>query len=200
MQEIELLKHIFEKFPGVGPKQAERFVYFLLHSGDNFRQELSKVINTLNNNLQKCELCASHFTHNGDVKFCRICSDPKRDSSKLLIVEKETDINKIEKSGAYNGLYFSTNMLISPLKDSKSHARFLNLIKNKIKKQNGIQELIVAFSATFDGDYSAKYIKENLNMENIKISFLARGISTGTEIEYADPETLAQAISNRKNA
>ncbi len=203
MDAIENLKELFRKLPGIGPKQAERFVYFILHSSPDFKNSLVKAITELESKTYKCENCNRFFIrqNSNENKLCKICSDQSRDKNKLIIVEKETDIDKIESSGAsYDGLYLISYGTVSPLQDSKKHALFIDRIKDKIKKQ-GVKELILAFSTTFEGEYSANYIKdslkEDLDFADLKISILGRGLSSGAEIEYADPETIRYALKNR---
>ena len=178
-------------------------MYFILHSSPDFKNSLVKAITELESRTYKCENCNRFFIkqNSNENTLCKICSDQSRDKNKLIIVEKETDIDKIEASGAsYNGLYLISYGTVSPLQDSKKHALFIDRIKDKIKKQ-GAKELILAFSTTFEGEYSANYIKdslkEDLDFADLKISILGRGLSSGAEIEYADPETIRYALKNR---
>ncbi len=203
MDAIEKLKELFKRFPGIGPRQAERFVYFLLYSGKSFKKELAQAILDLEHASKKCSSCARYFIHKNGESVCKICRDPSRDKSTLLIVEKETDIDKIEKSGAnYNGLYFVMQGTVSPLQDSSKHQNYISKLKNKLRK-NPVHELIIAFSATFEAEYSAKFIEEELKkgpeFDSLNLSILGRGLSSGSEIEYADPETIKFALNNRLN-
>ncbi len=201
MNNIDRLQELFKRFPGIGPKQAERFVYFLLRSGSVYKQDLAKTILSINNEVKLCESCGRFFLPSGESNYCKICADPTRDLDKLLIVEKEKDIDKIEASGAYSGMYYVAKGSISPLHDAKKHKQYLHTIKEKARKQDGLSELILAFSATFEGEYSARFIKEEFEkdeeLKTIKVSLLGRGLSTGLEIEYSDPETLKYALKNR---
>ena len=205
MDAIENLKELFRKFPGIGPKQAERFVYFLLHSSPTFKKTLSEAIAELETHTKRCESCNRFFLKNSGERdaLCKICSDKSRNLERLMVLEKETDIDKIENSGAsYDGLYFVSFGTLSPLQDAKRHKTFIKHIKDKIKRQSA-QELILAFSTTFEGEYTANYIKDSLkddmDFNKLKISILGRGLSSGSEIEYADPETLRYALKNRLN-
>ncbi len=198
MDPIEKLSILFEKFPGIGPKQAKRFVYFLLHSSDSYKKDLVQAIENLQNNTAKCAFCGAYFIKKDlNKNLCKICSDPGRDKTTIMLVEKETDISTIEQSGIFSGLYLVSLGTISPLDDSKKHQKFLEHIEKKLLSLKNAKELILAFSATFEGEYSAKYIKENLKIENLKVSMLGRGLSSGVEIEYADPDTLRYALKNR---
>jgi len=200
MNAIDKLQELFKRFPGIGPRQAERFVYFLLHSNRAFKQEIARAILELEQETTKCTLCERFFLSNSGDDKCKICADSSREMDKLLIVEKETDIDKIERSEAYKGLYFISKGALSPLSDSSKHNSFISRIKSRINSGN-FQEIILAFSATFDGEYTGKFIKEEIKSDasfaGIKVSFLGRGLSSGSEIEYADPETLRYALKNR---
>ncbi len=203
MDTIERLKNLFKKFPGIGPRQAERFVYFLLYSNKAFKEELARAILNLEKGSKKCPSCQRFFVSNSDEILCKVCADPKRDKKQLMLVEKETDVDKIENSGAgYTGLYFVLQGTVSPLQDSAKHEKYIRKIKEKIKA-NDSQELILALSTTFEGEYSAKFIKEELTLdadfENLKITILGRGLSSGSELEYVDPETIKYALKNRLN-
>ncbi len=201
MDPISHLKDLFLKFPGIGPRQAERFVYYLLHTNHSYKNELAKAIAELKNNTKKCTNCERFFVSSNSTNLCNICKDISRDKQFLLIVEKETDIDKIESGNIYTGLYFISMGTISPLNDSDRHHRFLQRIKEKIDLSDELKEIILAFSATFDGEYTANFLKEELkelcDKRDIKISMLGRGLSTGSEIEYADPDTLRYALKNR---
>jgi len=201
MDAIEKLKELFKKFPGIGPKQAERFVFFLLHSNKQLRQDIANAIIQLDKSVTSCESCERFFVDENDKKLCAICANTNRNSRQLIIVEKESDIDKIENANTgYNGKYFISKGTVSPLKDSLSHKRYIDRIKRKLQNDN-VDELILAFSTTFEGEYSAKFVKEELLLdecfEKIKITTLGRGLSSGAEIEYADPETLKYALKNR---
>ncbi len=201
MDAIEKLKELFKRFPGIGPRQAERFVYFLLYSGVNFKKELAQAIVDLEQASKKCNLCSRYFIHKNSEQLCKICSDKTRDESLLMLVEKETDIDKIEKSGAnYRGLYFVMQGTVSPLQDSSKHENYIKKLKKRLENDQ-TKELIIAFSTTFEAEYSAKFIEEELKKDNrftdLRLSILGRGLSSGSEIEYADPETIKFALKNR---
>jgi len=202
MNAIDKLQELFKRFPGIGPRQSERFVYFLLHSNNVFKKEIAQAILELEKETAQCESCNRFFLSDSGEKLCKVCSDKTREMDKLLVIEKETDIDKVEMADIYKGLYFISKGTLSPLSDSAKHNSFIIRIKNRILKSN-FKEIILAFSATFDGEYTSKFIQEELkkdnSFKNLKISFLGRGLSSGSEIEYADPETLRYALKNRFN-
>ena len=107
MSTVETLAEHFRKFPGIGPRQAKRFVYFLLTRDVRFRGELASLIKELSDDVITCELCHRFFvTRGGSALRCTVCNDHNRDAEKLMIVEKDVDLDNIERSGAYNGRYF----------------------------------------------------------------------------------------------
>ncbi len=202
MNEMDKLKELFKRFPGIGPKQAERFVYFLLHNSKQYRNELANTINVLDKHSKKCSSCERYFVVDSpDETVCKICGDDSRTKDKLLIIEKETDIDKIESSNVYDGMYFVSMGTLSPLGESKKHEFFLDRILNKIKQMENLKEVILVFSTTFEGEYTAKFVKEELQdyleSNNIKLSLPARGLASGFEIEYTDVQTLRYALKNR---
>ncbi len=199
MDNIDLLKKLFEKFPGVGPRQAERFTYFVLRSSNQYKKELSSAILNISKNTAKCVKCHRYFLKKSDNdNYCKICADKSRDTKLLMLLEKESDIDKMEKISEYKGNYFVTGGNVSPLNDSDKHKKYLKNIKGAINNSE-LKEIILAFSTTFDGEYTARFLKEELSKSypEIKISMLAKGMSSGSEIEYADSETIREALKNR---
>lgn len=200
MNDIEKLTEYFREFPGIGPRQAKRFVYFLLRKNEQYVRELSALIPQVRKNVSICENCFKYFTKNINTSKCEICNQ-NRDHSQILVVARDTDLESIEKSGAYNGYYFVLGGLLPILEDDvQKFIRFkelLNLIDKKIV--NGLEEIILAMNANPDGDNTAYFLKKNLSDKNIKITILGRGLSTGSELEYADSETIKNALINRKS-
>lgn len=202
MDPIEKLSEEFTKFPGIGPRQARRFAYYVLSQSKENHEALVQAMVTLRKDVAQCPSCFVYFTHrNGEVQ-CKECSDTRRNSKTLLVVEKDIDLQTIEKSRVYDGFYFVLGGVL-PLHEQVPSAkiRIQDLIR-RIKKlsESGLEEVVVALSATQEGDHTYKYLKTVLTqvVPTLTVSVLGRGLSTGTEIEYADPNTLSQAFSNRK--
>ncbi len=208
MDTSEQLTEIFKEFPGIGERQAKRFVYFLMSRNPNYAENLSQLILDLKKEVSQCKDCFKFFVLNPNKeKLCEICINPSTDASTLMIVEKDSDLESIKKSRTYHGKYFVLGGLVPIVeKTTKSRIRINELIE-KIKegakngKENNLQEIILAFSLSPQGDHTDFYIRQQLkditDSLNIKISSLGRGLSTGTELEYSDNETLKNALKNR---
>ena len=205
MDNIEKLTEIFKEFPGIGERQARRFVYFLMARNGAYSENLAKTILELKKEITKCNDCFRFFLKtdtNIKNNLCNICSNLNIDNTLLMIVEKDSDLESILKSRTYGGKYFVLGGLI-PIADTKT-LNFVRIkeLKEKIKKENNLKEIILAFSISPQGDHTDFYlrneIKEICENKNINISSLGRGLSTGTELEYSDNETLKNALKNRK--
>ena len=205
MDTIEKLTEIFKEFPGIGERQAKRFVYFLMSRNPSYAQNLSELVLELKKEISQCKECFRFFiTKDGKNKLCDICSDPNMDSSLLMVVEKDSDLESVKKSGVYHGKYFILGGLVPIVeKTTKSRVR-INELTEKIKREakNGLKEIILAFSLSPQGDHTDFYIRSQMkditDSLNIKISSLGRGLSTGTELEYSDNDTLKNALKNRQ--
>ncbi len=202
---IQNLIHQFTKLPSVGPRQAARFVFYLIKQPKSDLNNFARAVIEASKNLKQCSLCFRTIEVSDDKKnecICSICKNPKRDNSIICIAEKDTDIEAIEKTGRYNGLYHVLGE--SGLKEfSKPNIESLHLkdLIKRIKKSPEVEELVIATSATTEGDTLALYISQLLKKnlpEKIKITRLGRGLSTGSELEYMDEETLSQALLGRK--
>ncbi len=207
MNSIEKLKELFTQLPGIGPRQAGRFVHFLLMRGGTWRAELINTIKNLDTSVAQCDKCMRFFEEIKNVKSnsnCNICTDIKRDSSQLLLVVNDVDIKQIESGGEYKGKYFVLGSLLSLSNNRKSYLRLKGLIllvKQMMLDNNKLKEIIFALPATIDGEYTTDTLQKELKKitedKNISMTILGRGLSTGSEIEYADPETLNNALKNR---
>ncbi len=201
---INKLAEIFTRFPGVGPKQARRFVYFLLSQQQGSLNNLAQLVGELKKDIHQCEICTRFFILNrGRSALCEICSDTARDQSTVMIVEKDIDLNNIRKLGVYNGQYAVLGGLLPILeKNPSSRIRQEALIKNIEQKVKAgvLKEIIIAISVTREGDNTAEYLKQLLQPysdQGIKVTLLGRGLSSGTEIEYTDSDTIKNALINR---
>jgi recombination protein RecR len=200
---IEQLAALFREFPGIGERQARRFVYFLLNRDKPYLTSLTNAISELKNKSRQCSLCFRFYTDDGH-EFCDICGSSKRNKALLMVVEKDADITSVERSGAYKGLYFVFGGTVPIVeKDTERLVRIRELIARITQElKNGtLTEIILAFSLTASGDHTDVYVRKELYAltENTpaRISSLGRGLSTGTELEYSDSETLKNALQNR---
>ncbi len=196
MDSIERLTQLFEKFPGIGPRQARRFVQYLLSAQGGTRADLAELVRSLGAHTSQCKKCFRWFVKNTNkTGFCSICSDSHRDNSLLFIVEKDADIDNVERSG-FKGLYFVLGGTIPLATEEPSKYIRIKELQKRVA-ENNLTELILGLSATTEGDHTRGILAETLFSPGIKISSLGRGLSTGSELEYADPDTIAQALGNR---
>ena len=202
---IDQLIQSFMKFPGIGPRQARRFVYYLLRSNHSTVENLIHQIKELKRGINQCQACQRYFPANGaKLTECQICRDLSRDATELLIVEKEIDLENVERSDTYHGYYFVLGGLI-PILDKEPARRIrAQELETAIaaRAKQGLQEIILALSANPEGDYTAQFIKKLISpfaaAHNLKITTLGRGLSTGTELEYSDADTLKNALKHRE--
>lgn len=200
MDPIERLLSHFQRFPGIGPRQAQRFVQFLLRSSASTRRELADIIRDLGGAVHQCAECMRFFS--GKEKVCGICANKKRDSEYLAVVASDADLAAFEESGTYRGYYFVLGGLLSLASSKIVGLRMAELLKTvTTRTTQGLKEIIIAFPANPEGDATSERVREELKSIpdfSLKITTLGRGLSTGSELEYADPETLKEALANRK--
>ena len=204
MDTIAKLEEIFRHFPGIGPRQAKRFVYHLLTRSNNDVAELSKLVLELKQHIQVCQSCFRFFPLGNKVPqiLCSICSNENRDHQTLMIVSRDIDMEAVEKSRAYSGIYFILGGSVPILDDQPdTRIRQSELLK-RINELSNIKEIILATSVNPEGEHTAMYLSSLLKPLStslgFKISTLGRGLSTGTELEYSDSETLKSALENRR--
>lgn len=189
---IENAVNEFAKLPGVGRKTALRFVLHLLKQNDKDVANFSETFLKLKRELKYCKSC-----HNiSDSELCDICSSHKRDHSLVCVVEDIRDVMAIENTGQYNGVYHILGGIISPMDGIGPSDLNIESLVEKVK--NGeIKEVVMALSTTMEGDTTNFYIYKKLKEFNIMISTIARGVSIGDELEFADEVTLGRSIINR---
>ncbi len=203
MDIIDKLAEVFKEFPGIGERQARRFVYFLMSRSPAYSENLSSLVLDLKKEITQCRECFRFFiAKKGTEKLCEICGNVNTDPSTLMIVEKDSDFESIKKSGVYHGKYFILGGLVPVVeKTTKSRVRIEEL-KKKISSSDELKEVILAFSISPQGDHTDQYVREQIkeicDKQNIKISSLGKGLSTGTELEYSDNDTLKNALKNRQ--
>lgn len=199
---LQNLINSFSKLPTVGPKTASRFVLHLLHSSDEETKKLKEALKEFNKNIKLCSFCFNPFEKKGDL--CPICSNKSRENSKICVVEKETDLATLEATKKYKGLYFILGGAVSNLKEKKVEKLRINKLKKRIKKPSDylnrkikINEVILGLNPTTEGKATSRYLYKELNNLNIKITRLGRGLPIGGELEYADKETIEEALKGR---
>ena len=186
----------FSKLPGIGPRQAIRLAFYL---ADRKKEatELEVALAT----IQKLKTCPECFSiHDNGGELCKICGNPARNKSQIAIVEKETDLISIESTQKYNGVYLCIGDIKKTGKLSEDQKMKLDSLRSKdrLASPEKIREIIIAFSPTTAGDISAEIISEYIKGVAEKITRLGRGIPIGGEVEFADADTLSEALEGRK--
>ena len=202
MNQIDKLAEYFEKFPGVGPRQAKRFVYYLLAKGKNFSGDFARAITELHDHTYKCDECQIYFSSPQKQSKCVTCSDKNKDASRLIIVARDMDAQNILKTEEFDGLFFVLGGTL-PVLEEKNASRFIREAELKgvikAKTESGLKEVILALNANPEGENTSNYIEQILkeDFSDLTISHLGRGLSTGSEIEYADRDTIKSALESR---
>lgn len=189
---IANLIELFQDLPGVGPKTAERFVFSILKKDARWHHLFLKNFESLKKSVLFCENCFNV----SEKKLCAICADNSRDKSLMCVVERETDIDLIEKTKSYRGLYFVLGSLINPLKGSGLNSMRKEKLLERVKKED-LKEILLALDFTVPGQATALYLKELLSDYHKKITRLGQGLPTGADVGYADEETLRSALKGR---
>lgn len=205
MNPIDQLTEQFAKLPGIGARQARRIVYYLLRRGSGANRDLAESIKHLGDKIKTCRESYQLFYSDDPVQtLSPISRDATRDRTILMVVEKDTDIENLEKSGVYHGMYFVLGGLI-PVANTKyqNTVRIKELqerITTGIQKDN-LKEIIFGLSLNPESEHTRFTIEQEIKPiteeHAIVISRLGRGLSTGTELEYSDPDTLASALETR---
>jgi recombination protein RecR len=201
MNSLEKLSRLFADFPGIGPRQSKRFVYFLLTRDANYLSELISLVQNLKQDIAVCSSCFRYFPKNKSSSMtCPTCANIDRDNGKLLVVARDVDYENMEKTGVYDGLYFVLGNTIPILEKEPEKRVRLDGLKSRIEKSD-FKEIIIAVNANPEGENTEDVVREHIRdiaeKKSIKVTTLGRGLSTGVELEYSDSETLKNALTNR---
>lgn len=182
----------FHQLPGIGKKTALRLVLHLLRQDDEQVEAFCNAIAKLKKEVKYCQVC-----HNiSDTDICNICSNPQRDGQCICVVENIREVMAVEATQQFHGLYHVLGGLIAPMDGIGPNDLEINSLVERVA-QGDVKEVILALSATSEGDATSFYIYRKLSAFPVSISVLARGISVGDELEYADELTLGRSILNR---
>lgn len=187
----------FERLPGIGPKSAQRLVFYLLHNPEHELKDFADKLMALKKQTIMCSQCH----HVAEEDPCPICANANRDRKILCVVEQPLDLIAIERSGKYHGLYHVLHGVIAPLNNIGPDQLYL---KDILDRLNGVEELILATNPTMEGEATALYIAEmiaksnKIEQKNLYISRIGHGLPIGADIEYADGVTLARALEGRR--
>lgn len=200
---IEKLSEFFSRFPGIGSRQARRFVYFLLHLDDRSLNEFLDTIKMLRESVHQCGGCYRYFE--GNDTLCVFCDKENASGEILMVVEKDVDVEMIHKSGVYNGLYFVLGGLFPIIETKKTSFVRSKELESRVEHEastNNLREIIFALNANPEGDATVDRLLKNLDpvfkKYSLKITALGRGLSTGTELEYSDATTIKNALQSRR--
>jgi len=189
---IEEAVYAFSQLPSIGKKSALRLVLHMVNKEPEFTQEFAHALNNLRTNIKECSVC-----HNlSDEATCNICNDPHRKKDMLCVVESIRDVMAIEETGQFSGRYHVLGGVISPLEGVGVEQLNIDTLIQRVKEEK-TEEIIMAISPTIDGETTIYYITKKLEELPVKVSTLARGISFGGELEYADGLTLGRSIASR---
>jgi recombination protein RecR len=200
-------KHItqlFQKLPGIGPRHAARIVLALMSRPPADVTALGTAIIELNDRIRQCTECfnVAENLPEESVSICTICRDRNRQTKTIMVVEKVTDLESVERAGVWRGLYHVLGGALSPIDQlGPEHLRIRELAEraDRILQHVGSLELILATNATSSGEMTAMYIRDLFaGMPGVRITRLARGLATGTHLEYVDETTLKYALESRK--
>lgn len=183
---------VLSELPSIGKKSALRLVLHLLKDESDLAIRLADRVVNLKKKIKKCELCFNY----SDEKICQICSDASRNSSIICVVESIRDVMAIEDTSQFSGVYHVLGGIISPIEGIGPGELYIDELVTRVRK-NEPKELIMAVSPTIDGETTIFYISKKLKDLDVKITTIARGVSFGGELEYADELTLGRSIHTR---
>ncbi|MFH1545984.1 MAG: recombination mediator RecR [Patescibacteria group bacterium] len=193
---ITRLIDAFASLPGIGEKTATRLVFHLIRSPENSSKELGEAASNLKTDLKLCEKCKNITTSN----LCGICEDSTRDVSKICVMEEALDVLAFEKAGVWKGVYHVLHGVLNPLDGVGPESLTISNLLNRVEN-GGVEEIILAMNPSIEGEATAMYLTRQLKdiqPEGLKITRIARGLPTGSELSYADEITLAAALSGRR--
>ena len=190
---IDNLVQEFNKLPGIGPKSAQRIVYYLLRTGDEQSKLLAEAILSLKRKITLCSTCFNVT----ESDPCSLCRGDKRDRSQICIVEQPQDILALEHTGIYQGMYHVLHGAISPTEGIGTEDIRIRELMNRLK-DGSVKEVILATNPNLEGEQTAMYLSRLITPLGIRVTRLARGLPFGTELEYADDVTLTRAIEGRQ--
>lgn len=195
MSAIDQLAQEFARFPGIGPKTALRLVYHLLKRPREEAHGLARAIRDLADRIRPCTTCGNF----SEAEVCEVCSNPRRDSSVICVVEEAYQVGAIEGTGQYQGRYHVLGGHLSPLDGIGPDQLNLQGLLDRVKSAGGgVLEVIVATNASVEGEATAVFLEDLVRPLGPRVTRLARGIPVGSDLEYVDGTTIAEALSGRR--
>lgn len=187
------MKAEFEKLPGIGPRSAERLAFHILKSGKDEALALAAALRDVKEQVRHCRVCYNLT----EADPCEICADPRRDQAVVFVVEQPKDVMLLEATGLIHGVYHVLMGHIAPLDGIEPGDLTIDALLTRVKK-GGIAEIVIATNPTMEGEGTALHLKSVLSSYKLKVTQLARGLPTGSQLEYATPAVLRDAIEGRR--
>ena len=182
------------KLPGIGRKTAQRLTFHLLKEPKAVALRLAEAIRGVTDRVQACGSCGNL----SDTDPCAICADPRRDAALLCVVEEPGDLTAIERAGQFRGRYHVLGGRLSPLEGVGPESLQIDRLVARVSNGAGVREVIVATNPSMEGEVTATYLQQVLRGSGVKVTRIARGLAVGSELEYADGVTIAQALAARR--
>ena len=183
----------FEKMPGIGRRSAERLAYYVLRTPTEQVMQLAYAIRDVKKNVRHCSVCYNV----AESDPCAICQDPRRDRTTVCVVEEPKDLISLEKTGQYRGLYHVLMGHISPLDGQEPEDLTLEMLLQRARSGE-VREVIVATNPNHEGETTALYLADQLKNDSVAVTRIARGVPSGSHLEYASNAVLADALSGRR--
>jgi recombination protein RecR len=193
MSVIDELSRELTRFPGIGPKTAVRLVYHLMKRPKEEAHRLAGAIRTVADEIRPCARCGNF----SEGELCEVCSNPRRDTSLVCVVEEAFEVGAIERTGEFQGVYHVLGGHLSPLDGvGPEELNFRTLFERL--EAGGVDEIILATNASVEGEATAVYLEEAIRPRGVRVTRLARGIPVGSDLEYVDGTTIAEALAGRR--
>lgn len=195
MSVIEELTGELSRLPGIGPKTALRLVYHLMKAPNDDARRLGRALESMAEKIRPCARCGNF----SESDLCEVCSDPRRDRSVICVVEEAYQVGAVDRTGQYRGLFHVLGGRLSPLDGvGPEELNVASLLERIRDSEEEVQEVILATNASVEGEATAVYLEERIRELGPRVTRLARGIPVGSDLEYVDGTTIAEAISGRR--
>jgi recombination protein RecR len=185
-----------ERLPGIGPKSASRLAFFLLRAPDEVSHQLAETLLALKSNTTFCPICFNIMQTGG--ASCEICADPRRDDTILCVVEEPLDVLALERTGGFTGRYHVLHGVLSPIEGTGPEDLKIRPLIERVRAGT-VREVLLATNPSMEGDATALYLRQQLSPMGVRVTRLARGLPVGSDIEYADQNTILRALAGRQD-
>jgi recombination protein RecR len=190
---LDRLTHALAKLPSIGEKTAQRLAFFVQRASTDYAQELAEAVLAVKQEMRTCTRCLAPAPRDP----CAICSDYHREQDRICVVGEPADVNAIERTGAFRGIYHIVHGVLSPLDGIGPDDLKIDSLLRRLRTES-VSEVILAMNPTVDGEATATYISQLIKPLNVELTRLAGGMPVGAEVEYIDPQTLALALTSRR--